>query len=149
MRAIAAISASLVMFVMAAQGCSSNGDKPLFPGASSGGMTTPEKDAGLDATVDAEVDAAPLTCEPNMGQTACDKCVYEQCCTEALACFAGTACDALRTCARDAGCFAPEQSDFDSCAVAACPDEATEPAVAAIEALAMCIQSRCSSPCGG
>lgn len=147
MRAIAAVSTCLVMFVVTVLGCTAD-DKPLFPSASSGGMTMPE-DAGLDGKSDAAIDAPPLTCAPDMGQTACDKCVYDECCAEALACSAATACDALRTCARNAGCLDPQESDFDTCAVAACPAEATKPAVAAIEALAACIQNLCSSPCGG
>ncbi len=147
MRAIAAVSTIFLMFVMAVHGCGID-DKPLFPNASSSGMTMPE-DAGLDGPFDAAVDTAPPTCAPDMGQTACDKCVYEQCCAEALECSAGTPCDALRTCARNAGCLDPQESDFDTCAAAACPEDATEPAVAAIEALATCIQNRCGDPCGG
>jgi hypothetical protein len=194
MRFIAAAASSLVTFVIATQGCSSESNKPPSGTSGTGGMTTHE-DAGLDgetdaaikddaaidaamdaesdaamdaeddaeadaaidaeddaesdAAIDAGGDAAPLTCEPGMGETACDKCVYEQCCSEALACAPGTPCDALWTCARTAGCLDPQASDFDTCAVAACPAEATEPAVTSIEALATCIRSRCSTICGG
>jgi hypothetical protein len=139
----------IVLFVMAAYGCSSDTDKPLFPAPTTGGGGAGVEDAGADAEPDTGIDAAPLTCAPGMGETACDKCVYEQCCDQALACATGTPCDALWTCARQAGCLDPQASDFDTCVVAACPAEASEPAVAAIEALAACIRMSCDATCGG
>jgi len=150
MRAITAASLTIfvVTFVLITQGCTSNDDQPLFPNASTGGMTTPT-DAGLDGETDANGDGAPLTCTLGMGQTACDQCAYEKCCDEALACWAGTPCDALWTCAQIAGCLKPQASDFDTCVVAACTEKATESAVVALEGLATCIRSGCSSACGG
>jgi hypothetical protein len=148
MRIFATIVTSVVPFVMTVPGCTSGGDEPLFLETSTGGTMQPE-DAGLDGETDAYIDASPAICMPDMGQTACDKCVYGQCCTKALACSTGTPCDALWTCARQAGCLGPPSSDFDTCAVSACPDTATEAAVAAIAALATCIQSNCGVPCGG
>ncbi|MBK9263795.1 MAG: hypothetical protein IPM54_28830 [Polyangiaceae bacterium] len=154
MRHVIVAASSLILFVMAAFGCSSDTDKPLFPSATSSGMSGSDDagtdgDAQADADVDAGIDAAPLTCVPDMGDTACDKCVFAMCCEQALACSAGTPCDALWTCARMAGCLDPQASDFDTCVVAACPAEATEPAVAAIEALATCIRTSCDATCGG
>lgn len=153
MRHVIVAASSLILFVTAALGCSSDTDKPLFPSATSSGMGIDDAgtdgDAHADADVDAGTDAAPLTCVPDMGDTACDKCVFAMCCEQALACSDGTPCDALWTCARMAGCLDPQASDFDTCVVAACPAEATEPAVAAIEALATCIRTSCDAPCTG
>jgi hypothetical protein len=149
MRHFVILASCIVLFVMAAHGCSSDTDKPLFPTATtSGGGGGGVEDAGPDGD-DAGIDTAPLTCVPGMGETTCDKCVYEQCCDQALACATGTPCDALWACARQAGCLDPQASDFDTCVVAACPAEASEPAVAAIEALATCIRMSCAATCGG
>ena len=74
----------------------------------------------------------PPTCDPAMGTTACDACVYGQCCDAALSCAAGTPCDALWACARSAGCLSPQTSDFDGCVVVACPMLATSDALAGL-----------------
>lgn len=145
MRLVASILAS---FVIVVSGCSAD-DKPLFAPSSTSSSTSSSSGSIEDAGVDMAPDAIEYVCEPDMGQTACDQCVYAQCCARALTCAAGTPCGALWTCTRLAGCLDPQASDFDTCAVDACPTEATASAVAEIEALAECIRAQCDAVCGG
>lgn len=137
MRVLTGVVASLLTLVVATHGCTAD-DSPLEFGSSSGAS-----DAGLDGETDAEV----FTCEPSAGATPCDTCVYAECCSEAGACSVGTPCFALWTCARSKGCLDAQASDFDTCVVEACPDEASEPAIAAIEALAGCVRTHCGMTC--
>lgn len=120
-----------VTFVLAIAACAPDSPSP------------PDDDGGLEDQTAADA----WSCQSS-GQTACDACVMASCCPEALTCSVGTACSALWTCARDGKCFAPEIGDFDACAVAACPKEATKSAVAALETLAACIRTHCSMACG-
>lgn len=145
----------IALLIALPYGCGSEEEGPLFPGASGAGG---EGGSGGDGGEGGEggeggqggaggQGGGATTCAPNMGTTACDACVYDQCCAAALACEEGTPCDALWGCARDAGCLSPSQSDFDGCAVMACPMEATTDAVAALESLAGCIRTSCGKDC--
>lgn len=86
-------------------------------------------------------------CDPALSKTDCDACAFELCCAEEAACEPGTACDALFTCAEEAGCLDPEEELF-ACAAKACPDETTDQAVASYEALAACVRGNCEAACG-
>ncbi|MDI1445345.1 hypothetical protein [Polyangium sp. 6x1] len=138
-------------------GCGSEEEGPLFPGASGtegqggaggpGGMGGEGGEGGAGGQGGEGGAGGGSTCTPSMGATACDACVYDQCCAAAIACDEGTPCDALWDCARAAGCLSPTE-DFDGCAVEACPMEATTEAVSALESLAGCIRTSCGETCG-
>ncbi len=154
---------SAALIVASPYGCGSEEEGPLFPGTSStggeggggaggqggagGGAGGAGGQGGLGGA--GGQGGAATTCDPNMGTTACDGCVYDQCCAAALACDDGSPCDALWDCARAAGCLSPSQADFDACVVMACPMEATKDAVSALESLAGCIRTSCGEVCGG
>jgi len=125
--------------------CVADDGGPLFPDAGGAGGEGGALGAGGAGGAGG---GSAKTCDPAMGATACDACVYATCCDAALACDAGTACDALWSCARASGCFAADVGDFDACAVAACPTEATQDAFDALTSLATCIRTNCGI-CGG
>ncbi|MDI1481380.1 hypothetical protein QHF84_32465 [Polyangium sp. y55x31] len=136
-------------------GCGSEEEGPLFPDAGgdggqggTGGQGGAGGAGGVGGAGGQGGAGGGSACDPGTGATACDVCVYDQCCAAAIACDEGTPCDALWDCARAAGCLSPTESDFDGCAVKACPMEATEDAVSALESLAGCIRTSCGGTCG-
>lgn len=86
------------------------------------------------------------SCDPASAANPCEACVLATCCNEKLACDPDTPCGDFVGCADEAACFG--EPDFLDCALAACPDEATNGAVSALQALAKCTRSSCEDPCG-
>jgi hypothetical protein len=134
----------------AAWGCGSE-EEPVIKGGSAGASSSSSSSASASSAGGAGGDGGGdgAVCDPAMGSTPCDACVYGACCAAALACEEGTPCDGLWSCARAKGCLDPGSSDFDGCAVSSCPSEATDEAMAALIELATCIKSSCGAPCGG
>jgi hypothetical protein len=152
MRIAVVIALASAALLAGLSGCGSQEEKPLFPpdegegGAGGEGGEGGWGSGGAGPGGMGGAGGAP-SCDPSMGATTCDACVYAQCCAESAACAEGSPCDALWSCARSAGCL-ESASDFDACATAACKDQATSGAVGALEALSGCVRASCGGSCG-